>query len=125
MKIELYLRSLLQEYPDSFKSATEWPAQWSYHHDYWEQWRYQSQSKTIDLPNGTARIKLLKLREEKFGGLLYDPISTAVFKVDREAFKTLTLLQNGLSLDQIMDSIRVPVSTLNEFIQKLKDLKLL
>ena len=111
MKIETYMRSIYQEFPDNkdFQDP-DW-----YYKDIWT---YHTNHRKNDLPE--KHLKHLRLREEEFGGLIYNQFSTAVFKVDKEMFQLVHLLKTGTAIDEIGNKLNISTQEIEEAILSLK-----
>jgi len=103
MKVELFLESIHQEYADPNKRKKLNGAQWHYKWggDWAGDWVYRSGVLNCNFNRkelkGINRVLTFKLRKENFGGLIYDPVSSAVFRADKEAFEAIQLLKQNIS----------------------------
>jgi hypothetical protein len=65
-----------------------WFAQWNEKHTQWH-------SKARRIENGLGHpISLLKVREESFGGIAYDPLFNKIYKVNKSGYILLSELIN-------------------------------
>lgn len=132
MNIELFLRTITQEYSDGQTTGVldrnrlyetgrdNWGGEWR-----GQNWNYQK-ALTGELKDGHSRIKDLLIREEAFGALLYDPVSTAVFKTDKDGLKVINYLQKGMDLNEIskVTGFCNDTDNLGFFVNKLKEYKI-
>jgi hypothetical protein len=117
MEVELYLRSIMQEHPDNALRSDQdcAPAGHPSQGDLdstraWGNWRFdwglnKWRNGEPWAPEGGARrpldfstwLRLLRLRDEEFGGLAFDPTTTAVLKLDREGMEAIRAVRSETS----------------------------
>ena len=135
MKIELYLRTIMQEYPDErqYNSKTlvnndrecwsNWTFDWGA-----QKWRNGELLKETESEmteqTSQSKLKNLEVRKEIFGALLYDRLSTAVYKVNSEGLSAIELLRCGLSPREVSGRLDVSSELMDSFIKNLKDFHL-
>lgn len=116
--MELYLRFIQQEFPD--ERVVEQPTvSWEYVG--WDPYDPRPLSNCdSEIPKGVKRVNNLKARKESFGGLVYDPMTTAVFKVDHDEFRILKLLCKGVPPLEIADVLGLYSGNVESFLDSLK-----
>ncbi|KKL89236.1 hypothetical protein LCGC14_1916740 [marine sediment metagenome] len=133
MKVELYLRSIMQEHPDTSCVVREnddlepragwanWKFDWGAH-----RWRDgELRVKERELASDeclNSRIRMLKLRKENTGGLAFDPITTAVLKLDQEGMQILEIMKTGQVSCKSYDNKKHENSMLENFTAELSRL---
>ena len=134
MKIELFQRTIYQEYPDDYRERVSdktgvdkflagWPAEgwpmkyWQYNYSRYENFPSPSHERVRGL-------KRLKLRKEEEGGFVFDPSTTAIFWADDSAFKIISLLQKNTAIEDISHQENVSKEELLSLITTLKSLGL-
>ena len=94
MKIEVYLQHIFQEYPVT-ESITIGVG--SHDDPNWKKYERNCgcRGNVAHAPIDLSRINIQRvfLRSESFGGLLYDPVSAVIYKLDQEAYDLVKLLQ--------------------------------
>lgn len=91
MKMELLLRTIYKDCVD--EKVMGWPVRsWLAHA---KRRRVVENTPTDEL----SRLLNLQLREEDFGGICYDPCSTAVFLLDKEAYEVLSNFKSTKNLE--------------------------
>lgn len=73
--------------------ANDWSAQWI--HNKWIQDYTKSPSWSNGMRFGYDRIRDLVMREEDFGGIVLDPHTDRVFKVNQAGYRVLTEMQQA------------------------------
>lgn len=94
MKIELFMRSLEQDFSDD--SLSEF-SEVSYNN--------KSHRQRIYVTKSNSNFRFLddvKIRKESFGGLLYDLRTKAVFSLDQEAYDSIKDLLDGIEYDELI-----------------------
>lgn len=92
MKVEMFLKDIHDEYakeefkPGNYKIPENDPRIWCA----WKggPWAHSNRKYKSDT-NETSLRKILCLREEEFGGLVYNRKTAKVWKLDKDAFETL------------------------------------
>ncbi len=113
MKIELLMRSLVQEFSDNNNYEKQESAQWSDRYsDYWPSNAPYYDTYTLSQPRSTAVcqekiLSFLKIRRESFGGVLFDMLSKAVFKLDDSAYQAMSLLISGITISDLPKHINI------------------
>ncbi|UVT16042.1 MAG: hypothetical protein H8K04_00285 [Nitrospira sp.] len=113
MKYQLYMRTLDQEFSaeTAAKMITRTQA-WAWSN--WSNWNNWNNWSNWNNFGGTGRplspmVERLKLRTESFGGLLFDPSTRRVFKLDQQAYEVLrTILKKDQSIEEVASQNGVP-----------------
>ena len=118
MKIELLMRSLDQEFSDQVSSKNHqnqcaddtpqgrWPS------DYWpknmhgDRWDYQNPHH-VKGNKSENLFSNVRLRKEAFGGVLYDMLLKAVFKLDDAAYDAISLLMAGVQFPELKEHLNI------------------
>ena len=118
MKIELFMRSLDQEFTDQIK---DWDNGWPYDvtPPHCDRWSYQGIIQN-DSDISKKFHPNVRLRSEKFGGLLYNVKTKAVFSLDHEAFKAINLILQGDEINNVEKSLYIPGQQMRDFVEKLR-----
>lgn len=138
MKVELYLRSIMQEHPDvkvmdsGSERTTEQAECGDQRGKSWENWKFdwgahkwrdgelrapaESSKSDLCLHN---RIDLLRLRKEKFGGLVFDPTTTVVLKVDEQGFEALNAMKSEKDPRTLSKALDIPLRDVEGFVEEL------
>lgn len=62
-----------------------------------------------------------QMRQEKYGGLLWNPHTGHVFKLDQEAFEILRELEEGVGLETVEEKFNVSSSDLHKFLATISE----
>ena len=118
MKIEVYLKHIFQEYPvtESISTGSQLGG--------WNDWssKYERncgcRGNVAMPPIDMYRVNIQRvfLRPESFGGLLYDPTTAVIYKLDREAYRLVETLRS----DKDIAAIRKGETPLTSFAKKHK-----
>jgi len=108
MKVELYLENINMEFANVEKDAGK----------YWNKWK-QSYGPYVSCDRSLKPEELL-YRTEEFGGLVFNPRSNKVFKVDSDVIDVLVSLQ-GKTLDEVSKDKDVEEATINAALSRLLD----
>ncbi len=102
MKIEIYLKHIFQEYPvtESLAIKTGGLNTWDTKYERNCGCRGNVAMPPLDIER--VNIQRVFLRPESFGGLLYDPTSAVIYKLDHEAYKLVEHMRG----DEEIASIR-------------------
>ena len=93
MKIELFIRSIGQDFPDKTESVYK---SLNYNN------KGHRQRAHICRQNGKSRfLNDIKLRTESFGGIIYDLQKKAVYTIDNDAYKAISYLIDGSSFEDL------------------------
>ena len=103
MKIEIYLKHIFQEFPvtetisigNNLGGWNDWSAKYE---------RNCGCRGNVAMPGldmDRYHIQRVFLRPESFGGLLYDPTSAVIYKLDKEAFKLVQALRSDKDIAAI------------------------
>ncbi len=102
MKIEVYVQHIFQEYP-----VTESIGGLSFDGD-WRKYERNCGCRgnvaLVPIDISRSAIQRVFLRPEAFGGLMYDPSSGIIFRLDREGFEVMQDLQQNAEVDSIRKS---------------------
>lgn len=120
MKFELYVRHILQEHPDFEMPAANWTGRWV---------KSPTYGKFCPCKGSVARVPTdelsdvmsVFLRSESFGGLMYDSRTTAIYKLDKEAFSLVQDLQSIMNKKSIKKNDPNIESKLSKLLNKDKD----
>lgn len=135
MKIEVYLKHIFQEYPatetvaiDSNMGLKTWDTKYERN--------CGCRGNVCMVPMDMQRINIQRvfLRPESFGGLLYDPTSAVIYKLDHEAFQLVQDLRNYAEIAAIRRGEKplaafakrsnVKEKAVSEFIERLREFDL-
>ncbi|MCE7743678.1 MAG: hypothetical protein GPJ52_00940 [Candidatus Heimdallarchaeota archaeon] len=123
MKIELFLRKINQDRiieqlkpTKGVDRSVEWIVSWP------------KSCCILDfskVPDSDAVVKPgYLLREEKVGGMLWDPRSNAVYKLDEEAYHTIIEMEHFKDPAKVAERVGVNEKEVIEFINQLRELKI-
>lgn len=120
-KIELFLHNIQAERTirqERTSSIRPWSFQWTFpwHLDWPSHW--PSDYDFIPTHTETSINDLLS-RKEAFGGIIYNPVNRAVYKVNDSGYKLLLYLQEGKSPKDIMQELSITEEEINCFIRYL------
>ncbi len=131
MKIEIYLNDIMQEHPgtESVSISNEMELKtWKTH------WARECPAHNVcAVPLDAQRVNIQRvfLRPESFGGLLYDPTSAVVYKLDHEAYQLVQYLRDDEEIAAIRTGEKplatfakrnnLEEKTVNEFIEQLRE----
>lgn len=125
MKIELYLKNINQEMIGRRlkRPGRGWQVSWPKSCCVWP-------SPGLALvpgfparvPTSTQPSNGFFLRHERDGGMFWDPATTAVYKVDDEAYMAMLAFEHGCSDTQIASTLKVPLASVRSFVKQLKKL---
>lgn len=134
MHIELYLRDIMQDFPDNKSSLSTCPENcdsWNDSPPWYNPWTNQPWYQTMDSKiisdskepayGLTGRIKM---RKEKFGGIIFDPLTAVVYKADAKAYKFIELVKAGSMPDEAGRKMKLQHEECNDFLKELKKLGL-
>lgn len=65
------------------------------------------------------------LREEKEGGMIFDPRTAAIYKVDEEAYHTIIEMEYTSDLKQLAKRMGLSINTIKTFKKRLTELGLI
>lgn len=132
MKIEIYLKHIFQE----FATTETIPVSNGLGSNTWDA-KYERncgcRGNVCMPPIDAQRINIQRvfLRSESFGGLLYDPTSAVIYKLDQEAYKLVQALREhtdvasfragGKSLATFAKKFNISEKELTEFIEQLRE----
>lgn len=123
MKIKLYLKKINQEMIDSGRITKPREK---------ESWVVSWPKSCCILDFGMVRpgslvetpvTNGLMLREEKEGGMFWDPKTGAVYKVDEEAYHTMLEIDRGYSAREIAKRMKISEKKVSVFIAKLRGIR--
>lgn len=131
MRIELLMRSLDQEFSDRSidkkynhgKKYDRWPFDYWSHDRHCDRWSYQQSHQVTDHQRESLS-SYVKLRKESFGGVLYDMLTKAVFKLDNEAFQAISLLVSGVAFHDLSKHMNATDKEFNTLKASLLDFRL-
>ncbi len=110
MKVEVYLKSKSQEF--MYEQPTEaWTGRWS--------WAPPARPIFDPRNSGQLSVKDLKYRREEFGGLIYNPKTTVVYKADKEAIDVLEDLQKGTKPEEVIGKRNLDKGSLDRFVSQI------
>ena len=127
MKIELLMRSLDQEFADSQLLTTtkpqgqrddKWPFDYWSHDRHCDRWSYQTRFDG-DKPLSDRFLDYIILRTEGFGGVLYDMLTKAVFRIDGDAYRAIQHLRESRSYENTADALHLPQKDISELREQL------
>jgi len=127
MKVELFLRSIDQEFSDQHFRERHDPNQWrDGYSDYWtgntHYNTYADRQLCSITDQKTNKLStFLKIRKESFGGFLFDMLSKAVFKLDDSAYQVMSLLISGVPTTELSSHINIDdrdINTLKKSLEK-------
>ncbi len=141
MKIEIYLKHIFQEYPvtESITIGGLESSPIGTDAGPWKEWNAKYERNCgcrgnvcmppIDMYR--VNIQRIFLRSESFGGLLYDPTSATIYKLDKEAYQLVQALQSdkeiaairqgGKSFTAFAKRNNLKEKEVNEFIKQLQE----
>jgi len=95
MKIEVYLKHIFQEYPVTESISISKGAGLNTWDTKYER-NCGCRGNVCMVPLDAQRINIQRvfLRPESFGGLLYDPTSAVIYKLDQEAYHVVQYLRS-------------------------------
>lgn len=112
MKVELFMRSLDQDFSDENSL------------DYVEtNYNNGGHRQRVYTPKNFSEERILSdvnLRSESFGGLLYDLKTKAVFSLDHNAYDAINDLLNGISFEDLSVKSKFPNEDIVYLKEKLK-----
>jgi hypothetical protein len=124
MKVELYLKNINQEMigrRPKREGRDGWQVSWPKSCCVWPH------PGSANIPGFRARVSKSAqrtngffLRHEREGGMFWDPSTTAVYKVDEEAYMAMLALEAGCSDKQIASSLKVPIASVRSLVKQLK-----
>lgn len=83
-------------------------------------------TRALGAGGATGHLPNVLLREERWGGLVFQANSSAVYQVDKEGFNVLKRLKSGESIEAIRANTNQPtVEALDKFIGKASTYSLL
>lgn len=141
MKIEIYLKHIFQEYPvtESISIGSAGQAPIGKDPGPWKEWSSKYERNcgcrgNVAMPTMDIyryNIQRIFLRPESFGGLLYDPTSAVIYKLDKDAYKVVQALRSykdieairrgEKSLDGFAKRNKLSVKKVNEFVEQLRE----
>lgn len=141
MKIEIYLKHIFQEYPvtESFSIDNTKTIPVDKSPGPWKEWKLKYErncgcrGNVCMPPMDMYRVNIQRvfLRPESFGGLLYDPTSAVIYKLDEEAYqlvqtmrsdeKIADIRQGGRPLAAFVERNNLNKEEVNEFINQLRE----
>ncbi len=138
MDIELYLRFINQEFPDSHRTSQiknldndnvfeeRWPYDWNVWPYDWANWPDDWPYRHGYYPESTNNIDSDRflIREEFFGALLYDQQSSAVFKLDKDGYDFIRRILTGKSVTEACADGNYPEEEVDRFIKNMEFYKL-
>lgn len=114
MKIDLFVRSIYAEYPREI-NRDNWN-EWSYEQRYSEWGEYRPPGRD----GNTRKLRRLKMREEEFGGLTFDPETNTVYRVDHDGLELLNLLMKGNKVSDVKSLNHFIAEEIDGFIRQLE-----
>jgi hypothetical protein len=134
MRIELYLRDVMQDFPDDkycLSKYSEKSNNWNDSPPWYNPWTnnpwYQTMDSRMLFDSQKASHEVterLKIRREEFGGLLFDPLTAAVYKADAEACNFIELVKAGDIPDEAGRKMKLQQDQLMDFMKQLEKLGL-
>lgn len=100
MRIEVYLKHIFQEYPVTESLAiSARPGVQTWDLKYERNCGCRGNVAMVPLDVERVYIRRVFLRQESFGGLLYDPTSAVIYRLDHEAYQLVQRLQTDEDVD--------------------------
>jgi hypothetical protein len=132
MKIEIYLKHIFQEYPVTESiSISNGMGLKTWQTKYERNCGCRGNVCMVPLDAQRINIQRVFLRSESFGGLLYDPTSAVIYKLDHEAYQLVQDLRNDeeiaaiwrgeKSLATFVKRNNLKEKAVNEFIEQLRE----
>jgi hypothetical protein len=94
MKIEIYLKHIFQEFPVTESISIGGKGVNTWDTKYERNCGCRGNVCMVPLDAQRVNIQRVFLRPESFGGLLYDPTSAVIYKLDSEAYQLIQSLRN-------------------------------
>jgi len=133
VKIEVYVQHIFQEYPVTESITIE-----SFGKEGMSGWKKYERNcgcrgnvAMVPIDIERINIKRVFLRSEEFGGLMYDPTSAVIYKLDHEAYKLIQLLLQDKDIDLVIKDPKrmttfakrynVKREAISELLSRLKD----
>lgn len=123
MKIELFLESIDQDFSAQTVKAgvgvDESRAGWSNWNnwtnwDNWTNWTNWNNAALTESPHAAA-FRHLRVRQESFGGLAFDPSTRRIYKLDKEAYDALLLLAYNISPECASYDVEMAIQDFDQF----------
>jgi hypothetical protein len=112
LKIELYLRNINQDTIDNPPKGK--PGDWRVVVPIWK--------VNFAIPLAGKRELRYLIREEKEGGMLFDQKTSAVYKLDEEAYHTLIEMEHFKDPEKLAHKLNIEKEKVEELKNRLKEL---
>ncbi|MFQ5981536.1 MAG: hypothetical protein ACE5OZ_25615 [Candidatus Heimdallarchaeota archaeon] len=139
MRFEMYVRHIFQEHAEDYPAmeipVADWTGRWTKSPTYGKYCPCKGAVAMIPHDEELITLQRIFLRSEEFGGLLYDPTTTIIYKLDQEAFTLVQKLQSFMKekkvdkndpqlLKLLAEIFDMKLSVISELIHKLKEVNL-
>lgn len=133
MKIEIYLKHIFQEYPvtESISIGNEMGGWNDWNSKYERNCGCRGNVCMPSLDKHRINIQRVFLRPESFGGLLYDPTSAIIYKLDDEAYQLVQILRDDKEIAAVQKGEKPLTSfvkrnnlkerEVNDFVEQLRE----
>jgi hypothetical protein len=120
MKVELYLKNINQEMIDAGRkvkhgTGLDWMVSWPKECCILD-------FGMLDRDLGDPAKRGYLLRQEKDGGMFWDPRTGSVYKVDEEAYHAMIELDRGFTEKEVARRMKVPITRVKSFIKQLNEI---
>ena len=120
MKLELYLKNINQEMIDAGRGVKAGPGlDWVVS---WPKECYILDFGMLDKDPGDRAERGFLLRQEKEGGMFWDPSTGSVYKMDEEAYHTMIELDRGLTEKEAARRMKIPIARVKSLVKKLNEI---